>query len=100
MRAGSRGPLVSVLHAVQYTQYMKMTAFWDKFHVVSLRYTYVPEVRTATTIRVMMEAVRTSEMLVSFNETTWCFIAEGCDIHTCRCENLKSHTPICYVCQD
>jgi hypothetical protein len=43
-------------------------------------------------IRVMMEAVRTSEALVNFNVTTWHYILEDSKLHTRHCENLKSHT--------
>jgi hypothetical protein len=42
----------------------------------------------------MMEAVRTSETSVYYNETTRRYIPEGSDLHTrCR-ENLKSHNEI------
>jgi hypothetical protein len=44
--------------------------------VVSLEWTDVSEVHTATIIRVMMEAVHTSEMPVHSNETTWRYIPE------------------------
>jgi hypothetical protein len=39
----------------------------------------------------MMEAVRTSETSVKFNVTTWRYIPEDSELHTCRRENLKSH---------
>jgi hypothetical protein len=39
----------------------------------------------------MMEAVRTSETSVNFNETTQNYIPESCNHHTRRHENLKSH---------
>jgi hypothetical protein len=55
-----------------------MTAFWD---IASYRF-----------ITLMMEAVHTSETLVHFNEITWCYIPESCHLHTCHCEDLKSHT--------
>jgi hypothetical protein len=39
----------------------------------------------------MMKAVRTSEMSVNFNVTTWRYIPEDSELYTrCR-ENLKSH---------
>jgi hypothetical protein len=44
----------------------------------------VSEVRTSSIIRAMMEAVRTSETSVYFNETTRHYMAEGCHIHACR----------------
>jgi hypothetical protein len=37
----------------------------------------------------IMEAVRTSETLVYFYETTWPDISEGCYLHTRRPGNLK-----------
>jgi hypothetical protein len=46
--------------------------------VVSLKYTDVSEVRTASIIRVVMEAVRTSETSVNSNETTQRCIPEDC----------------------
>jgi hypothetical protein len=42
----------------------------------------------------MMEAVRTSETSVYFNETTRRFISEGCHLHIRRRENLKSHVTV------
>jgi len=41
----------------------------------------------------MMEAVRTSETSVYYNETTRRYIPEGSNLHTRRRENLKSHRP-------
>jgi hypothetical protein len=38
-----------------------------------------------------METVRTSETWVCYNETIWCNIPEGSNLHTRRRENLKSH---------
>jgi hypothetical protein len=46
----------------------------------------------------IMEAVRTSETSVYFNETTRLFIPEGCHLHTRRLENLKSHTAVSMFC--
>jgi hypothetical protein len=40
---------------------------------------------------VTMEAVRTSETSVHFNETTRRYIPEGCHLHASRREDLKSH---------
>jgi hypothetical protein len=54
--------------------------------------TNVSEVQTAFIIRaMMMEAVHTSETAVNFNMTTWHYIPEDCNLHTCYRENLKSH---------
>jgi hypothetical protein len=59
-----------------------------------LKWTDVSDVSTAliiNAIALMMEAVRTSEMSVHFNVTTWCYIPEDSKLHTRRCDNLKSH---------
>jgi hypothetical protein len=58
-------------------------------HVVSLKQTDVSEVRTVSTITVMMEAVRNSETLVYFNETTQSYIPGGCHL---QINNLKCKT--------
>jgi hypothetical protein len=47
-----------------------------KMHHVDL-FKYISEVCTVSIIRVMMEEVCTSEMLVYFNKTTWHYIPEG-----------------------
>jgi hypothetical protein len=39
----------------------------------------------------VMEAIRTSETSVYFNETTRRYIPEGCHLHTRRRKNLKFH---------
>jgi hypothetical protein len=39
----------------------------------------------------MMETVCTCEMSVCFNETKQLYVPEGCGLHTCHHENLKSH---------
>jgi hypothetical protein len=42
-------------------------------------------------IALMMEAARTTETLVYFNENTRRYNPEGYHLHTRRHENLKSH---------
>jgi hypothetical protein len=62
-----------------------------------LKLTDVSEVRTAFIIRAMialMEAVRTAETSVNFNVTTRRYIPEDSKLHTCRRENLKSHSAV------
>jgi hypothetical protein len=38
----------------------------------------------------IMKAVHVSETPIYFNETTRCYISEGCHLHTLHRENLKS----------
>jgi hypothetical protein len=59
-----------------------------------LKQTDVSEVRTASIafIGLMIEAVCTSKMLVSFNETTRRYISEDYYLHTRRRENLNLTT--------
>jgi hypothetical protein len=56
-----------------------------------LKLTDVSEVRTASIIRAMMEAVRSSETSVIFKVTIRRYIPEDSKLHTRRRENLKSH---------
>jgi hypothetical protein len=67
-----------------------MAAFW----VVAAwkKFTDVSEVLTASIIRAMMEAARTSETLVNFYQTTRRYNPEESCLHTRRRENLKSHS--------
>jgi hypothetical protein len=53
-----------------------MAAFWDKRRVVSLKYTNVSEVRTASIIR----AVNENEMSVYLNETIRRCVPESCHL--------------------
>jgi hypothetical protein len=53
--------------------------------------TDVSEVRTASIIRAMMDAVRLSETSVNTYLTTRQYIAEDSKRHSPRRENLKSH---------
>jgi hypothetical protein len=45
-------------------------------------------------IVLMIEAARTSETLVNFYQTTWCYNPEDSHLHTLRRENLKSYLPL------
>jgi hypothetical protein len=60
---------------------MKMTASWVLRCVVALKFTDVPEVRTASIITLTMEAVRTSEISVNLYTTTQRKIPKGCHLH-------------------
>jgi hypothetical protein len=51
----------------------------------------VEVLHTASTIGLMMEAVRISETSVNFNVTTRRYIPEDSKLHTCRREKLKSY---------
>jgi hypothetical protein len=51
----------------------------------------VSEVLAASIIRVMVEAARTSEMLVNVYQTTWYYNPEYSHLRTLRRENLKSY---------
>jgi hypothetical protein len=46
---------------------------------------------TAVNIALMMEAARTSETSVYFDEITRFHFDGGCHLRTCLCENLKPH---------
>jgi hypothetical protein len=48
----------------------KITAFWD-----------IVKCGLVDFITLMKEAVSTSETMVYFNKTTWCYIPEGCHLH-------------------
>jgi hypothetical protein len=49
-------------------------------HVVLLKWTDVSELHTASIIRAIMKTIHTSEMLVYFNEATWCYFLESCHL--------------------
>jgi hypothetical protein len=53
--------------------------------------TDVLEARAAFIIALMMEAARTSETSVDIKLRTRQYIPEDSELHTLRCENLKSH---------
>jgi hypothetical protein len=52
----------------------------------------VSEVRTSIIRAMMMKAVRAFDTSVNFNVTTQHYIPEDFELHSRRCENLKSHT--------
>jgi hypothetical protein len=54
-------------------------------------FTNVSEVHAAAVIALMMETARTSETLVNFYQTTWCYNPEDIYLRTHRRENLKSY---------
>jgi hypothetical protein len=67
---------------------MKMTAFWDMASC-SIAEIDRPFRGTYCLHNQGDEAVRTSETSVCFNETTQCYVAEGCNVHTRRRQNLN-----------
>jgi hypothetical protein len=71
--------------------FQKVRAFWDIAPCSVVEVDLRLKVHTASIIRGMMEAVRTSETSVCSNETTWRNIPKGSNLHTYRRENLKSH---------
>jgi hypothetical protein len=84
---------------ILYTGYIwRWQPFEIQSRVISLNYTDVSH--TVAIIRAMnkmMEAVRTSETSVYFNDTTWQYIPEGCHLHTRRRENPNSHAGYIYL---
>jgi hypothetical protein len=60
--------------------------------VVSLEETDASEMRTSSIIALIMEAARTSETSVYFNDITRRYNPQGSNLHTRLRENLKSHT--------
>jgi hypothetical protein len=43
-----------------------------------------------------MEAIRSSETSIRFQQPTWCYIPEDSTLHNHRCENLKSYQVAIY----
>jgi hypothetical protein len=71
------GNIYFVRYQVLTAASIKMTAIWD-IAVCSRQQTDVLDMRSASIITAMMEAVRTSETSVYFNETTQHYILESC----------------------
>jgi hypothetical protein len=67
---------------------MKFRVFWD----------VLPCSQRDSLITLMMEAVRTSETSVDIYLTTRQYIPEDSELHTCCCENLKSHISLLFTC--
>jgi hypothetical protein len=73
---------------------MKFRVFWDVAPCSHVEVADVSEVRTASIIRMialMMRAVFTSDMSVSFNVITRLYISGDSKLHADRRENLKYH---------
>jgi hypothetical protein len=62
-----------------------------------LKLTNVSKVLTATIIRVMIEAISTSQTFMNFDEIIQCNIPEGCHLHVCCHESLKFYFMILYA---
>jgi hypothetical protein len=73
----------SALPAIGHDPQLKMTVFWDivPFSLVEIDQCFA----------LVVEAVNTSEMSVSFYKTTQHNIPEDSHLHTRCCENLKSY---------
>jgi hypothetical protein len=56
--------------------------------------TDVSEMRTASIIALIMQAVHTSETSINIYLSTWQYNPEDSELHNRRRENLKSHTVI------
>jgi hypothetical protein len=67
-----------------------LSRHYTALHLVTLKLIDVSEVRTASIIRAITEAVRTSETSAYFHDTTQRYITQSCHFHTRRRENLKS----------
>jgi hypothetical protein len=65
---------------------LKLTAFWDMTPCCLVEVDW--RFRDASCRHHQMIASETS---VYFYKATWRHIPGGCQLHTCRCENLKSH---------
>jgi hypothetical protein len=81
---------VSWTQGVRWQCYKKLTAFWDIVPYGLVEF-------SGRFIALMMDAVRTSETSVYFNETTRRYIPEGCHLQTRRRENMVDF-PIKNVC--
>jgi hypothetical protein len=68
--------------------------FWDITQCSDVSEGYIASIIRAisrTEAAPMMEAVCTFKTSDYFYETTWHYVPEGCHLHVCHCENLKSH---------
>jgi hypothetical protein len=70
---------------------LKFEAFWEVGQRSLIGVPDVSELRTASIIMAMMEAVCTSETSVHSNETIRRHIPKESQLHTRRRENVESH---------
>jgi stress response protein YsnF len=70
---------------------MKMAVFWVVAGVYRYKFTIFTEVRNASVIDLMVEAVQTSETSVNLYQSAWHCNPEDSHLHTHRRENLKSN---------
>jgi hypothetical protein len=83
--------------------FLKMTTFWDiaPCSLVEVVQCFIGasflDHQSDSSIALIVETARTSEISAYFNETTQCYIAEGCHPNARRRENLKYYTTSCYV---
>jgi hypothetical protein len=64
---------------------------WPRFHLAQPIPVFPSDFARGLLIALIMEALRTPETSVKFDETTRNYIRESCDLHTGRRQNLKSH---------
>jgi putative lipase involved disintegration of autophagic bodies len=62
---------------------------WYEFTDISE--VFAVSIITVVIIILIMEAANTSEMSVSFYQTTQCNNLKDSHVHSCCCENVKSH---------
>jgi hypothetical protein len=72
---------------------MKITLFWHVTHVAWLRGTHISEesndsIFGSSTLK--LRAAGSSEMLISFYQTTWQEMSEETNLHILSCEDLQS----------
>jgi hypothetical protein len=81
---------LSTFNPLQTETSINFRFLWD---VAPYSHVEVEEVRTASIIiALMVETVRTSELLVNFNVTTRRYIPQDSKLHNRRLENPKCHT--------
>jgi hypothetical protein len=71
-----------------------MTAFWDAAPCSLVEVDRLSEVRTASIMALVMEAVQTSETPAHFHQCTRRYISEICHLNTSHRQKLNPHMNI------